>query len=97
MKRGGVALNTKVRYAQEAGALAVLILNSNCTRERDGLRCAAEAKEKAYGIEESQCDSITLRYTFRAFQGKVWAPFLNTSFVCQEKLRRCRSPDLVSD
>ena len=49
MKRGGVALNTKVRYAQEAGALDVLILNSNCTRERDGLRCAAEAKEKAYG------------------------------------------------
>ena len=49
MKRGGVALNTKVRHAQEAGALAVLILNSNCTRERDGLRCEAEAKERSYG------------------------------------------------
>ena len=49
MKRGGVALNTKVRHAQEAGALAVLILNSNCTRGKDGLRCEAEAKERAYG------------------------------------------------
>jgi hypothetical protein len=29
--------------------LAVLILNSNCTRGKDGLRCEAEAKERAYG------------------------------------------------
>ena len=49
MKRGGVALNTKVRHAQEAGALAVLILNSNCTLAKDGLRCEAERKERAYG------------------------------------------------
>ena len=35
--------------AQEAGARGVVILNSPCNRQRDGLRCEAEAKERASG------------------------------------------------
>ncbi len=49
MRRGGVALNTKIRYAQEAGAIAAIIINSKCERKVDGLRCEAEMKERAYG------------------------------------------------
>ena len=49
VKRGVVSLNDKVRHAQEAGAQGVVILNSPCNRQRDGLRCEVEAKERAYG------------------------------------------------
>ena len=45
VNRGVVSLNEKVRRAQEAGARGVVILNSPCNRQRDGLRCEAEAKE----------------------------------------------------
>ena len=49
INRGFVSLNDKVRHAQDAGAQGVVILNSPCNRQRDGLRCEAEAKERAYG------------------------------------------------
>ena len=50
MKRGGVALCTKVKHAQDAGAIAALIVNTNnCTRKADGLRCEEEAADRAVG------------------------------------------------
>ena len=47
MKRGKVALVKKVLHAQDAGALGVIIINKNCSRSSEGLRCEIEAKDKA--------------------------------------------------
>ena len=49
LNRGVVSLNDKVRRAQEAGANGVVILNLPCNRQREGLRCEVERKERAYG------------------------------------------------
>lgn len=44
--RGKVSLVQKVRHAQDAGARAVIIIDSNCSRVHDGLRCENEALAK---------------------------------------------------
>jgi hypothetical protein len=44
--RGNVSLVQKVRVAQDAGARAVIIIDSDCSRVHDGLRCDNEAFAK---------------------------------------------------
>jgi len=44
--RGKVSLVQKVRHAQDAGARAVIIIDGNCSRVHDGLRCENEALAK---------------------------------------------------
>ena len=49
VKRGVVSLVEKAKHAQKAGARAVIIIDGNCTRAVDGLRCENEVEAKANG------------------------------------------------
>ena len=46
VKRGVVSLVEKAKHAQKAGARAVIIIDGNCTRAVDGLRCENEVEAK---------------------------------------------------
>ena len=54
VKRGTVSLVEKARHAQDAGARAVIIIDGDCTRAVDGLRCESEidAKNKGQGFSK---------------------------------------------
>lgn len=49
VKRGNVSLVQKVRVAQDAGARAVVIVDNDCSRVQNGLRCDNEAFAKKNG------------------------------------------------
>jgi len=68
VKRGVVSLVEKVKHAQKAGARAVIIIDGNCTRLVDGLRCEdeVEAKKKTgMGFLEPTQDHIGPIYVFQ--------------------------------
>ena len=56
VKRGVVSLVEKVKHAQNAGARAVIIIDGNCTRSVDGLRCEDEVEAKRNGDGFSRTD-----------------------------------------